>query len=261
LEEAAIANPTLIAQSTPWRGFTFDELEERLLASRGLTNDSTTGRTVATTGEVTAAKSALRRAFDLLNARYPSLWSSRFYEFTWTSGDHSIALPANVMAILNVTWKGVSLRPMTRDDYYRVLRSDEEGGDLGAAGDPNYFRVVGYSDEGTADWRIVMRLHPEPNTASAVVVEYLALAEDYSTETEALTLLPFMQGWCLERAKELWSAENGDSAIQRVAEAERIKHESDIDRWIEGTRPPASRMSWRYPNVVSRRGGRYRGRT
>lgn len=253
-----MANPTLVAQDDPWRGFTFDELEERLLASRGLTNDSSTGRTVATTGEVTAAKAHLRRAFDLLNARYPSLWSSRFYSFTWTSGDHSVALPSNVMAILNVTWKGRSLKPLTRDDYYRLLRTDDEGGDTAATQDPNNFRVTGYADAGSADWRIVMRLHPLPASAEAVVVEYLALAGDYATESNAIPLYPFMQGWVLERAKELWSAENGDSAIQRVAEAERMKHETDIDRWIEGTRPPASRVTWKYPNVNTRRGGRYR---
>lgn len=257
-----MANPTLIKQSSAWRGFTFDELEERLLASRGLTNDSSTGRTVATAGEVTAAKAHLHRAFDLLNARYPSLWSVRRYTFDWTNGDHSIALPANVMAILGVTWKGVSLRPLqNREDYYRVLRTDEAGGDVGASGDPAYFRVTGYSDEGTADWRLVLRLHPEPNSSQEVVVEYLALSEDYSSEDEALTLYPFMQGWCLERSKELWAAENGDSAIQRVAEAERLKHEADIDRWIEGVRPAGSRMSWRYPRVVNRPGGRYRGRS
>ncbi len=260
-----MTDPTLIAQDTPWRGFTFDEIEERLLASRGLTNDSTTGRTVATTGEVTAAKVHLKRAFDLLNARYPSLWSSRFYSFTWTSGDHSVALPANVMAILNVTWKGRSLKPLTRDDYYRLLRTDDEGGDTAATQDPNNFRVTGFSDEdagatpGDRDWRIVMRLHPIPASGEAVVVEYLALSSDFtSVEPDPIFLYPFMQGWALERSKELWAAENGDSAIQKVAEGERLKHETDIDRWIEGTRPPASRMTWKYPNVNTRRGGRYR---
>ncbi len=260
-----MTNPTLIAQDTPWRGFTFDQIEERLLASRGLTNDSTTGRTVATTAEVTAAKTHLRRAFDLLSARYPSLWTDRYYSFTWTSGDHSAVLPANVMAILGVTWKGISLRPMSTEDYYKELRDDEAGGDTGAEGDPKYFRVTGFSDEnagtdpGDRDWRIAMRLHPQPSSAEAVVVQYLSLSSDFtSQEADPIFLFPFMQGWALERAKELWSAENGDSAIQSVAEAERLKHEMDIDRWLDAGVKKATRFTWRYPNVTFRRGGRYR---
>lgn len=267
-----MTNPTLIAQDTPWRGFTFDQLEERLLASRGLTNDSTTGRTVASTAEVTAVQMHLRRAFDLLNADFPSLWSVQRYTVTWTAGDHSIALPANVMAILNVTYKGLSMRPLNRVDYYRLLRSDEEGGDVSTAdAGPMYYRITGHSDEdagtggGDRDWRIVMRLHPAPPTSDTeqLVVEYLSLAKDYAASTtveaDPLPLHPWLQGWVLERAKELWSAENGDSAIQKVAENERMKHERSIHRWIEGIRPPSGAVKWRYPNVARRgRGGRYR---
>ena len=169
------------------------------------------------------------------------------------------------MAILGVTWKGLSLRPMTREDFYRALRSDEEGGDVGATDDPKYFRITGFSDEdagvgaGDRDWRIAMRLHPVPASAEETIVEYLALSSDFtSTEGDPIFLFPFMQGWALERARELWSAENGDSAIQKVAEGERLKHETDIDRWLEGTVAKASRFTWRYPNVTRRRGGRYR---
>ena len=262
-----MTNPTLIAQDTPWRGFTFDEIEERLLASRGLTNDSTTNRTVATAGEVTAAKAALMRAFDLLHADFPSLWTVRTYSFAWVTGDNSIALPANVMALLNVTWGGVNLRPLPRADYFRILRSDTEGGDVGdAATTPGYFRVTGHADAGggagSRDWRIVMRLHPAPVSTDTVEVEYLALGPDFTTsatvETDPLPLYPWLQGWVLERAKEIWAAENGDSAIQGVAEKERQRHEGSISRWIEGIRPPANRVRWRYPNVTRRRGGRYR---
>lgn len=265
-----MTNPTLIAQDTPWRGFTGDELEERLLSSRGLTADSTTGRTVASTAERTAAKAHLQRSFDLLNADFPSLFTVQRYSVAWTAGDHSIALPANIMAVLSVTWGGVYLRPMGRVDYARYRRSDDEGGDIAAASDPTHFRISGHSDEdagaggGDRDWRIVLQLHPAPpaTETDTLEVEYLALAKDHfidaTTSADPLPLFPWLQGWVLERAKELWSAENGDSAIQGVAEKERAKHERSINRWIEGIRPPAGVVRWQYPVNRGRRGGRYR---
>lgn len=249
-----MTNPTLIAQDTPWRGFTFDEIEERLLASRGLTNDSSSGRTVATAAEVTACKAHLRRAFDLLYVEFPNLWTVRNYATTWTSGDHSIALPANTMAVLAVTFDGYNLRHMSRDDYYRSLRSVDEGGDVAAAGRPVYYRISGHADvgSGSKDWRIVMRLHPIPSTSyagKALNVEYLAHAPAFGTETDPVNLYSFLQGWVLERAKELWSAENGDMAILQTAEKERAKHERGIASWIEGSRQMPGRLTTRYPNV------------
>lgn len=262
-----MTNPTLISQDTPWRGFTGDEILERMLASRGLTNDSTTGRTIATTAELTAGKAHLRRAFDLLNADFPSLWSVQRYSVAWVANDHSISLPANVMAVLNVTYAGVSMRPLNRVDYYRLLRSDDEGGDVSAADNgAAFFRITGFADAGggagSRDWRISLRLHPAPQTSETLEVEYLVLARDHFVDAaesaDPIPLFPWLQGWVLERGKELWAAENGDSAMGGLAEKERAKHERSINRWIEGTRPTSGTVTWRYPNAPRRRGGRYR---
>lgn len=264
-----MTNPLLVGQETPWRGFTGDELEERLLASRGLTNDAATGRTVAIAGEISAAQMHMRRAFDLLNADFPSLWSIQRYSVAWIANDHSIALPANVMAVLNVTFAGVSMRPLNRVDYFRLLRPDDAGGDIGSLGSgPGYYRITGFADvdagvnPGDRDWRIALRIHPAPATTDLVEIEYIALARDHfldtDTQQDPLPLFPWLQGWVLERAKELWSAENGDSAISKVAKNERIQHERSIHRWIEGTRPASGSVTWRYPNETSQQGGRYR---
>lgn len=255
-----MTNPTLITQDTPWRGMTFDQLEERVMAAFGLTNDTTTGRTPATAGEVVAAGTHIKRAFDLLAAEFPSLWNMRTYEVAWTSGDHTIALPSNVMAILSVTLGGNKLRPISRDDYQRLLRTDEAGGDLGASSKPLYYRIAGHADGGAAgeDWRLALRLHPQPGSGYdtlTLAVDYQALAHGYADETDVIALYPFMQGWVLERAKELWAAEMGNSALMGTAREERREHAASIAAWVErGTRETShARMTWRYPNVTRRR--------
>lgn len=269
-----MTNPTLIGQDSAWRGFTFDQIVERVLQARGLTADTTTypTRTEADASELELAQISVRRAFDLLNTDFPSVWSRRTYSVAWTSGDHSIALPANVMAIRGVTMGGYPLAPISLDDYYRLLKADSEGGGIASGDRPLYYRVSGYSDEdtGTAegdrDWRLVLRLDPAPANAYAtatLVVDYLAFAGDYeavdSTEGgDPVALYPWMQGWVLERAKELMSAETGDSNLQKVSREERMIHEASINTWIEqATRDTSNqRMTWRYPNKRRRR--RYR---
>lgn len=265
-----MTNPTLISQDSAWRGFTFDGIVERLLASRGLTNDSTTGRTLATAAELEAAQIHMRRAFDFCALEFPSLWNIRTYSASWTDGDHSIALPANMMIPLAVTFGGYSLKPMSRTDYYRLLRDDDSGGNIAADGRPTYYRITGYADadagddEGDRDWRLVCRVLPTPSSAfsdETFAVEYLALAGDYESVDsneggDPIALFPFLQSWVLERAKELWSSENGDSSIQGVAEKERAKAERSIDQFIEGTRQKTQRFTTRFPNVRRRR--RYR---
>lgn len=260
-----MTNPTLIAQDTAWAGWTRTELQEQLLASRGLTLDATTGRTEATTAEQTDSLTAIYRALNLLTAEFPSLWVRRSYSVAWTSGDHSIALPANVMAILAVRFNGLELTPLDRDSWQRLLRSDDEGGDVADSQDPTYYRVSGFSDEdagvdaGDRDWRVVLRLHPVPNTNDDLEVEYIALSVDVSTAADPISLFPFLQGWVLERAKEIWAAQNGDAAQAGTSEKERLKHERAINNWIEsGTRESSSRVTWKYPvRSRRRRGSRY----
>lgn len=269
-----MTNPTLIGQDSAWRGFTFDRIVERVLQARGLTNDTATFPTYteANAAELLLAQECVRQSFDLLNTDFPSVWSKRSYTVTWTSGDHSIALPANVMAIVGVTMGGYPIAPISRDDYYRLLKADSEGGGVGTGDRPLYYRVVGYSDEdagsaeGDRDWRLVLRFYPTPANSYAtaeLVVDYIALAGDYesvdsSEGADPVALYPWMQGWVLQRAKELMAADTGDSNMQKVAREERLMHETSINTWIESaTRDTsAQRMNWRYP--VKRRRRRYR---
>lgn len=269
-----MTNPTLITQDNAWRGFTFDQLVEQMLQRRGVTNSVATYPTLpeASAAELAGAQLAARRAFDLLNVEFPSLYAIRTYTVTWTAGDHSIALPKNVMAIKAVTYRGLSMTPLSDDDYYRVLRSDEEGGGIAADGEPSRYRVVGFSDEdagsseGNRDWRLVLRLYPTPGTgysSGSLVVEYVALANDFesvdaSEGGDPIALWPHLQGWCLERATELWLTACRDSNGAKGAETERLKHERTIHSWIErATREPTQRMKWRFPHP-SRRARRYR---
>lgn len=257
-----MTNPTLIAQDTPWAGFTLDSIVEALLAMRGLTNDSTTGRTVAITAEDTDAKRYIRGAINDLNDNFPSAYSTRFYTLaSWTADDHSIALPSNVSAVLSVTYDGYPLAPISRDDYYRLLRTDEEGGGLEGEGTgrPSRYRIMGFSDEdagmgaGDVDYRLVLRLFPTPTDDKELVVEYVALAPAFANDEDALPMTHTMQRWVLYRAAETWAGERGDVALLQTAERERQKVEQTLYSWFTTSRVHSSRATTRRPNVTRTR--------
>lgn len=259
-----MTNPTLIAQETPWTGFTLDSIVEALLAMRGLTNDATTGRTVAITSEDLEAKRFIREAIDDLHAKFPSVYSIQNYTVTWTAGDHSIVLPQNFASLLAVTFNGLSMAPLSRDDYYRILRSDEEGGGVYTEdqGTPRWYRLVGIADNdagvsaGDTDYRVVLRLYPTPTEAKSLVVEYVTQAVAVANDEDTLPLTNTMQRWVLRRAAELWAGDRNDSALLQTAERERAKVEESLYSWFDGMRDRPSRLTIRYPHV--RRHTRFR---
>lgn len=252
-----MTNPTLIAQGTPWGGFTLDSIVEAILNMRGLTNDSSKRYTLATTAEDADVKRVVYEAIGELQDKFPSAWSVQFYTATWTAGDHSIALPSNLSAPLAVTYNGFPLAPISRDDYYRLLRSDEEGGGLvgEGSGRPNWYRLMGYSDEdagsgaGDVDYRLVMRLFPTPDDTEQLVVEYLALAAAIANDEDALPMTHTMQRWVKSRAAEILASERGDGNLLRNVERERQKVEDTLHAWFTASKVHASRVTTRRPNV------------
>lgn len=260
-----MTNPTLIGQDTPWGGYTLDSIVEALLAMRGLSNDSSnTGRTAASAVEDADAKVYIKEAIDDLHAKYPNVWAIRTYTTTWTAGDHSIVLPANCGSVLAVTFNGLSLRPLSRDDYYRILRGDDEGGGVaeGSSGVPAYYRVVGFADadsgvtEGLTDYRLVLRLYNTPDTADSLVVEYVATAPDFAFDGDDVPLAKPLQRWVLCRAAEIWGARRGDDPLVQRNERERLKVEEGLHPWFDAMRERPSRATTRYPHVT--RYARYR---
>lgn len=256
-----MTNPTLLAQDTPWGGYTLDSIVESLLGMRGLTNDASTGRTVAIAAEDADCKRLIKSALDDLHAKYPSVYAIRSYTTAWTQGDHSIALPANAESLLAVTYGGLSLRPLSRDDYFRLLRSDEEGGGLaaGLTGTPAYYRVTGVADvdagtdEGDQDYRLVVRIYPTPETADQFIAEYVATAHGFENDGDMVPLGKPFQRWCLHRAAEIWGAERGDDGLTARNERERLKVEDGLFTWLDGMRDRPSRATTRYPHVTRSR--------
>lgn len=255
-----MTNPTLLAQETPWPGYTLDSIVEAMLGFRGLTNDSTTGRTVATAAEDADCKRLIKSAIDDLHAQFPSSWNIRSYTVTWVSGDHSIALPADCSSLLAVTYAGLSLRPIGRDDYYRLLRSDAEGGGVGTAetGKPAYYRVTGVTDAdagtdpGDTDYRLVLRIYPTPDDAEELVVEYVASAYEFANDEDTIPLTKACQRWVLQRAVEMWGTEAGDPALIQRAFLERQKVEQTLFTWFDSLRDRPSRVRTRPPHVYRR---------
>lgn len=256
-----MTNPTLIAQETAWTGWTEDEIVEAVLKPKGLTNDASTGRTVATASESSEAKRYVREAADELHAMLSNVFAFRWYETTWTAGDHSIALPADVGSVLQVSYAGFNLRPITRDDLARLQRSDEEGGGIDgeATGQVGYYRVAGFSDEdagataGDRDWRLVLRIYPAGDAAETLKVNYIALAPALTVGADPLPWLPTMQRWIRLRAGEIWAADQGDVAQGSAQERERAKVEVTLHSWLEAMREMPSRARTRLPHVTRSR--------
>lgn len=253
-----MTNPTLIAQDTPSTSFTLDSAVEALLGMRGLTNDTTTGRTPASTQEDTEARRYVRAAIDDLHAQFPSAWSVRLYTTTWTANDHSIALPANVQSIMGVTFGGVPLDSLSDDDYERILKTDAQGGgvDLGTAARPAGYRITGFSDEdplttsGAQDYRLVLRIYPTPSAASTLIVEYVATAPQFTNAGDYIPLARPLQRWILYRAAEMMAAEKGDTPLLEKSERERAKVEETLYSWFDAVRDRPSRATTRFPRVI-----------
>lgn len=253
-----MANPTLLAQDTPWGGFTVDAIVETLLNMRGLTNDATTGRTPASTADDADARRCIKLAIDDLFDRFPSTWSVREFTTAWTAGDHSIALPAGFKGVLYVTLGGRPLDPLSRDDYLRILKTDAQGGGVtvGTPARPLGYRIVGVTDAdtdtdpGDRDWRAVLRIYPTPDSADELVVGYCAEAPSLSVGADPLPIGRSLQRWSLYRAAEIWSAERGDTALLASAERERAKSEETLHSWFDSMRDRPSRATTRYPRVT-----------
>lgn len=255
-----MTNPTLIGQDTPYAGFTVAAVVEALLTSRGMTNDSTTGRMVASTDENAHAHRDVRRALDELHQTFPNTFAFRTYSTTWVANDHSILLPANCGQPLEVRLNGLPLLPMSRDDLAKQRRATDEGGGIITEGaSPTQYRISGYADGGAAltDLRTVLRIYPTPTTADSLDVDYVSIGGDLASETENLPVWPTLQTWILERAKVFWCADAGDDSGIRTATLEMKRVEATISNWLDGTHEAPQKVSWRYPNPHSKRRKRY----
>ncbi len=256
-----MANPTLIAQDTPADSYTLDTVVEAILGMRGLTNDTTTGRTPASAADDADARRLVREAIDDLDIAFPSAWSIQFWSPTWVAGDHSVALPANAMGVLSVTFDGFPLDPWSRDDRYRAERPTSQGGGYESvpSSRPGAYRVMGYSDEdagataGAQDYRLVLRLFGTPTTAGALVVEYLSVGAKIANGADKMPMARPLQRWIKWKAAELLAAEKGDTALADKAAPQRLQVQDTLQSWFDGMGGLAARATTAYPRVTRAR--------
>lgn len=257
-----MADPTLVTNVTPYTGFSLDEITEQLLATRGMTIDSTTGRVVATSTEQSEAYRRVRRAWTMMNARFPSLWSIQLYSVAWTAGDTMLALPASIGSIIYVNYNGIPLKPLTRSKFQALSRSEDLGGDFKVAGKPTHYFLPGFSDEGASpatDYRLVIELIPHPGTdydTKTIEVAYNSKApalprDDSDDGNVGLPVHEAMQEWLLRRSQEIWAADESDAVTQQIAREERAIIEDDIDEWIEANNEYPQVAQAEYPSFPS----------
>lgn len=256
-----MADPTLINNVTPYTGFTLQQITERLLASRGMTLDSTTMRTVAITSEETDAYTRIRRAFTLASAKYPGLFFVQEYSVAWTAGNTMIYLPANVQNILYVNYKGRPCRELTRKMRANILdglnTSNEQ--QFKISGDIVYWHARGLTDIGAAnapEYRVVLELlpHPASTDTEIVTIGYNAKAPALpsSASNQKDDVLPAnepLQEWILRRAQELWAADEGDATTREIAISERQVIEMDLDEIVEANLGVPSVILPEYPTA------------
>lgn len=260
-----MTNPTLIGSETPYAGFTVTQAAEEVLKATGLTLDSTTGRTVADAAQSAEAYTCIRRAVDAIFTRWPNLYGIRTVSGTWTSGDHSLALPANVGQPLTVRYNGVDLRPWSRDDLEKSRRPTDQGGGVATedSGKPEGYRLTGYAVESGAGLghTQVLRLYPTPAgsfAAQGYEVDFVAMGPALTTLTTTLPIWPTLQTWVVAQAKELWCYPRNYRAGLESALREQAQAESIFEGWLEsGMREHPARVSWRRPNPTSKRATRY----
>lgn len=247
-----MANPTLVGNVTPWVGFTLATLCERLLATFGLTEDSTTGRTVASTEEAAQGRVFIRRAVSMLNGRWPSIWSIRTVTGTWTAGDHSVQLPTQCRSILYMLWDGAPLTAISRDDELRNLTpnlSSGVAGTLKTGTGVKFYRTTGYV---SGQQSPVVRLYATPTEAKTYEVCFNTLAPGLTVDGDYLPMMAQFQEWVLAKARELWASELNDAPTKQGALVDLKRIEDDLIPDTEAMQEIPHRFKWRYPNQAGR---------
>lgn len=256
-----MANPTLISNVTPYSGFTLQQIAERLLASRGMTLDSTTMRTVAITSEETDAYNRIRRSFSLAQAKYPGLFTVQEYSVAWTAGDTLLALPANVQNVLYVNFAGRPCRELNRAMRQNLLDGLSSGTQVFkiTGSEVVYWHLRGMADVGAAnapDYRQVLEILPHlPSTnTDTITIGYVAKAPALPSSAsnqkdDALPASEPLQEWILRRAQEIWAADEGDATTREIAIQERQHVELDLDEIMEGSVGVPSVVLPEYPTL------------
>ena len=257
-----MADPTLVSADTTWAGWDVTTLIDEILRPFGLTNDSTTSRVAASTDELALARDALRLAATYLNSRFPSIWARRIYSTTWTSGDHSIALPAGVKFVERVFYGGLPLDSLSLEDRTRFVRSDAQGGAWKTDSDkPSYYYISGITDNDAAggDWRMVLRLVNTPQSGfdtETLQVHFIARSPDFASadDSDQVEFDPLYHDWLVNRAVEILAGKMGGAqGVHDGALQERAKIESTIFDFLEGTGEYPDRVRWEYPRLADER--------
>lgn len=243
-----MANPTLATQVAPYLGWTVAQAVEALLLTRGMTEDATTGRTVATASESAAARSRLRRAVAALHQEFPGYFATRIYTVTWTAGEHSILLPSDVANPLHVKIGGVPLRHLDDEAWLRDTPSDDEGrtesNQVRTATTPRYYRISGVD---STTFYPVLRIYEAPSEADTLEVKYVSKAPALTTDASTLPYSTEFQEWILYKARLIWASDENDRVTKQNALEDLQMQTSVVLDAMEGTRENRSTARWRFP--------------
>jgi len=248
-----VANPTLVGSGTPYAGFTVAQMVERLLATFGLTEDSTTGRTVASTEESAQARVFIRRAVSRLNGKFPSIFSLRTTTGTWTAGDHSLSLPSDAKSVLYVLYDGLPLEPMNRVDELKIRTANAADNSAQASkfGDGS---VIAWRTTGvTSTNLIVIRLYDTPAEAKSYEIIYNTLAPALTVDATAMPYSTQYQEWVLVTAREMWATELNDQSTKKMAMMDLAIIEKELEPETEAMIELPHKLGWRFPYEAGRK--------
>lgn len=244
-----MSNPTLTTQVTPYTGWTLATAVETLLATRGLSEDSTSGRTIATATESADARRRIRRAVADLHLSFPGIYSDRTYTIAaWTVGDHSAQLPSDFGSIRWVEWGGVPLVPLDDEARLRDLTSVAGGrsatDQIQSTSRVRYYRVEGVDSTNSIP---VIRLYEQPTEAEECKIRYISRAPQLTTDASVLPYDPVIQEWIISKARALWAADEPDQIIMAAADKGMRESADKVDTLQQGSHEKRSAFRWKFP--------------
>ena len=243
-----MANPILATQVTPYLGWTLAQAVEQLLETRGMTEDATTGRTVATASDSAGARTRIRRAVAALHQEFPGYFANRTYTVAWTLGDHSIELPSDVANPLSVMLGGVPLRHLDDEAWLRDTVADADGRDasdqIKTTTISKYYRITGV---GSTNFYMVMRIYEQPTEASTLEIKYVSKAPALTTDAQVLPYSTEFQEWILHKARLLWSSDANDRVTKQNALEDLQMQTAVVLEAMDGSREAKTVARWRFP--------------